>query len=66
MKKKTAGIVQNAKANPITSFLGILALAASIAPIWAPANISGKIQQTAATAAGLGLIFAPDAGKKQQ
>ncbi|HLH17404.1 MAG TPA: hypothetical protein VKX45_09305 [Bryobacteraceae bacterium] len=49
-------ILQNWK----TTLAGLLALAASLAPIWAPGTVATKIQMTAAAFAASGLLVAKD------
>lgn len=43
-----------------TTLAGLLALAASLAPIWAPSGIASKLQTSAAIIAASGLIAAKD------
>lgn len=43
-----------------TTAAGLLALAASLAPIWAPASMSSKIQATAGVFAASGLVVSKD------
>jgi len=43
-----------------TTVAGVLTLAAAIAPIWAPKDLSAKIQATAAVFAASGLVAAKD------
>lgn len=66
MKKTKNSAIANAKANPITTILGILTMAASLAPVWVPQNYSARVQQSALILAGAGLVAAPDAKKQQQ
>jgi hypothetical protein len=61
MKKATKKVTQN----PITSIFGILAIVAGLAPIWAPPQISAKIQTTAAVLTGGGLLAAQDSKQRQ-
>ena len=49
-------ILQNWK----TTLAGLLALAASLAPIWAPGPVATKLQMTAAVFAASGLMMAKD------
>jgi len=49
-------LVQNWK----TTLAGLLALAASLAPIWAPGPIATKIQMTASVFAASGLVVSKD------
>jgi hypothetical protein len=46
-----------------TTAAGLLALAAALAPVWAPSWIAQKIQMSAAAIAATGLLAAKDAGK---
>ena len=43
-----------------TTLAGLLALAASLAPIWAPAGVASKIQATAGIFAASGLVVSKD------
>jgi len=43
-----------------TTAAGLLALAATLAPVWAPAGVSAKIQATAAVFAASGLMVSKD------
>ena len=43
-----------------TTLAGLLALAASLAPIWAPASFSSKLQATAGVFAASGLMVSKD------
>ena len=43
-----------------TTLAGLLTLAAALAPIWAPPQISAKIQASAAVFAASGLIASKD------
>jgi hypothetical protein len=43
-----------------TTVAGLLALAASLAPVWAPGSISPKLQATAAIFAASGLVVSKD------
>jgi hypothetical protein len=43
-----------------TTTAGLLALAASLAPIWAPGSVSSKIQATAGIFAASGLVVSKD------
>jgi hypothetical protein len=43
-----------------TTVAGLLALAASLAPVWAPSNIAAKLQASAAIFAASGLIASKD------
>lgn len=43
-----------------TTAAGLLALAASLAPIWAPGGVSAKIQATAGVFAASGLVVSKD------
>lgn len=61
MKKATKA----AKANPVTTVLGILTMALALAPVWAPADYAAKIQASAALLAGGGLVAATDARKEK-
>lgn len=53
-----------AKKNPVTTIFGILTIAAALAPIWAPANLSAKIQKSALALTGAGLVAAKDGNKE--
>jgi len=46
-----------------TTAAGLLALAASLAPIWAPGTVSSKIQATAGVFAASGLVASKDHDK---
>ena len=46
-----------------TTVAGLLALAASLAPVWAPSTIATKIQASAAVFAASGLIASKDHDK---
>lgn len=61
MKKATKA----AKQNPITTIFGILAIAATLAPVWAPAEYASRIQASAAILTSGGLIAAAD-GRKEK
>jgi hypothetical protein len=52
--------MSNALKNWKTTAAGLLALAASLAPIWAPKAVSSKIQATAAVFAASGLVASKD------
>jgi hypothetical protein len=43
-----------------TTLAGLLALAASLAPVWAPSSIATKLQASAAVFAASGLIASKD------
>jgi hypothetical protein len=43
-----------------TTLAGVLALAASLAPIWAPGGVSSKVQATAGVFAASGLLVSKD------
>jgi hypothetical protein len=43
-----------------TTVAGLFALAASLAPIWAPGTVSNKIQATAGIFAATGLVASKD------
>jgi hypothetical protein len=47
-----------------TTLCGVLTLVAGLAPIWAPADIAGKIQLSVPVFIGCGLFAAADATKK--
>lgn len=53
------------KKNVFTTVFGILTIASSLAPIWAPAHIAAKIQASTAVLSGVGLIGAADAQRKE-
>ncbi|HUB33239.1 MAG TPA: hypothetical protein VMA31_09425 [Bryobacteraceae bacterium] len=46
-----------------TTVAGLLALAASLAPVWAPSAIAAKLQASAAIFAASGLIVSKDSDK---
>lgn len=46
-----------------TTAAGVLALAALLAPIWAPPAIAEKVQKTAAAFSAAGLLAAKDGDK---
>ena len=58
-----AGYMNTLTDNWKTTLAGLLALAASLAPVWAPANIATKIQTSAAVFAASGLIASKDHDK---
>ena len=43
-----------------TTVAGLFALAASLAPIWAPGNVASKIQASAGVFAAAGLVVSKD------
>jgi hypothetical protein len=63
--KKATKAAKAAKQNPITSFFGLLAIAAALAPVWAPPKFSEKIQQSAIVLAGGGLLASADGRRKE-
>lgn len=54
------GYMNSLVTNWKTTVTGLLALAASLAPLWAPSEIAAKIQSSAAIIAASGLIAAKD------
>jgi hypothetical protein len=55
--------MKNIFTNWKTTLAGLLALAASLAPVWAPGSISPKLQATAAIFAASGLVVSKDNDK---
>jgi hypothetical protein len=52
--------MKNLLKNWKTTLAGLITLAASLAPIWAPGKVSSKIQSTATAFAAAGLIASKD------